>query len=539
MQNIFIATLAIHNSSISYPMDLITSLSATSPSTIILTLVVASLVIFYVLFRPSPVGNTSLNPPPQADGAWPIIGHLHLLGGPRPPHIVLGQMADKFGPIFTIRMGVHPAVVVSNWEMAKECLTTHDRVFADRPATIAMDLLGYQRSMVGFSPYGPYWRKIRKIATLELLSSHRLQLLRHVREAEVNVAIKELYGYWCSNERNGVVTVEMDSWFGDIALNVILKMIVGKSIGYLTAGEDGVRLKKLLKSFFELSGRFVVADGVPYLRWMDVGGFEKEMRKTAEEMDVVIVGWLKEHKDKRDSGGGVKAAEDDFMDVILNLLGDEAFGLIIILQSLILAGADTTTVTMTWLLSLLVNHPDVLSKAQIELVNIVGYERQVQESDLHNLVYLNAIVKETLRLYPPGPLAVPHQAMEDCTVAGHMIKEGTRLIVNISKIQRDPKIWPNPDEFQPDRFLTTHKDIDVKGQNFELIPFGSGRRMCPGLNFALQVMYLTMATLLHGFDFSRATSEPVDMRESIGLTNPRASPLEVVLNPRLPPHLYG
>ncbi|CAN1194309.1 Demethylepipodophyllotoxin synthase [Linum perenne] len=304
-------------------MDLlITSLSATSPSTIILTLV-ASLIIFYVLFRPSPVGNTSLNPPPQADGAWPIIGHLHLLGGPRPPHIVLGQMADKFGPIFTIRMGVHPAVVVSNWEMAKECLTTHDRVFADRPATIAMDLLGYQRSMFGFSPYGPYWRETRKIATLELLSSHRLQLLRHVREAEVSVAIKELYGYWCSNERNGVVTVEMDSWFGDIALNVILKMIVGKSIGYLTAGEDGVRLKKLLKSFFELSGRFVVADGVPYLRWMDVGGFEKEMRKTAEEMDVVIVGWLKEHKDKRDSGGGVKAAEDDFMDVILNLLGDE------------------------------------------------------------------------------------------------------------------------------------------------------------------------------------------------------------------------
>ncbi|CAN1273723.1 Demethylepipodophyllotoxin synthase [Linum perenne] len=453
-------------------------------------------------------------------------------------------MADKFGPIFTIRMGVHPAVVVSNWEMAKECLTTHDRVFADRPATIAMDLLGYQRSMVGFSPYGPYWRKIRKIATLELLSSHRLQLLRHVREAEVNVAI--------NNERNGVVTVEMDSWFGDIALNVILKMIVGKSIGYLTAGEDGVRLKKLLKSFFELSGRFVVADGVPYLRWMDVGGFEKEMRKTAEEMDVVIVGWLKEHKDKRDSGGGVKAAEDDFMDVILNLLGDEVLdeeGSIegrdtdtinkATCLALTLAASDTTTVTMTWLLALLINHPDVLRKAQLEIDNNVGKQRQVQESDLHNLIYLKAIVNETLRLYPAGPLSIPHQSMEDCSVAGHMIKEGTRLIVNISKIQRDPKIWPNPDEFQPDRFLTTHKDIDVKGQNFELIPFGSGRRMCPGLNFALQVMYLTMATLLHGFDFSRATSEPVDMRESIGLTNPRASPLEVVLNPRLPPHLYG
>ncbi|CAN1776797.1 Demethylepipodophyllotoxin synthase [Linum perenne] len=304
-------------------MDLITSLSATSPSTIILTLVVASLVIFYVLFRPSPVGNTSLNPPPQADGAWPIIGHLHLLGGPRPPHIVLGQMADKFGPIFTIRMGVHPAVVVSNWEMAKECLTTHDRVFADRPATIAMDLLGYQRSMVGFSPYGPYWRKIRKIATLELLSSHRLQLLRHVREAEVNVAIKELYGYWAKNVQNGAVLVEMTSWFGEITLNVILKMIVGKSVGYLTGGEDGVRLMGLFKDFFELSGRFVVADGLPYLRWLDVGGFEKAMKKTAEEMDDVVGVWLKEHKNKRDSAGGVKSEEEDFMDVILKVLDEE------------------------------------------------------------------------------------------------------------------------------------------------------------------------------------------------------------------------
>ncbi|CAN1194311.1 Cytochrome P450 82A3 [Linum perenne] len=232
-------------------------------------------------------------------------------------------MADKFGPIFTIRMGVHPAVVVSNWEMAKECLSTHDRVFADRPATIAMDLLGYQRSMVGFSPYGPYWRKIRKIATLELLSSHRLEMLKDVRESEVKVAIKELYGYWAKNVQNGAVLVEMTSWFGEITLNVILKMIVGKSVGYLTGGEDGVRLMGLFKDFFELSGRFVVADGLPYLRWLDVGGFEKAMKKTAEEMDDVVGVWLKEHKNKRDSAGGVKSEEEDFMDVILKVLDEE------------------------------------------------------------------------------------------------------------------------------------------------------------------------------------------------------------------------
>ncbi|CAN1273714.1 Demethylepipodophyllotoxin synthase [Linum perenne] len=479
-------------------------LSSISPSTTIL-LLVATLIFIYFLFRlsTSAVGNNNQNSPPQASGAWPIIGHLHLLGGPRPPHIVLGHMADKYGPIFTIRMGVHNTMVVSNWETAKECLTTHDRIFADRPATLAMDLLGYQRSMMGFSSYGSYWRQVRKIATLELLSSHRLEMLKD--------------------------------------------MIVGKSIGYLKGGEEGVRMMGLFKDFFQLSGRFLVADGLPYMRWLDVGGFEKAMRKTAEEMDDVVGGWLKEHKAKRDSSGGVKAEEEDFMDVILNVLDDE--GSIdgrdsdttnkATCLALTLAASDTTSVTMTWLLALLVNHPEVMKKAQIELDDNVGKERQVQESDLHNLVYLKAIVNETLRLYPAAPLSVPHQSMEDCTVAGHLVHKGTRLIVNISKIQRDPQVWPNPDEFQPERFLTTHKNVDVKGQNFELIPFGSGRRMCPGLNFALQVMHLTVATLLHGFDFSRASKEPVDMTESIGLTNPRAYPLEVVLSPRLSRHLYG
>ncbi|CAI0465447.1 unnamed protein product [Linum tenue] len=513
----------------------------------------ASLAFLYFLLRTiSSAGNSIKNhveapPPEEAHGSWPVIGHLHLLGGPRPPHIVLGQMAEKHGPIFTIRMGIHPALVVNNWETAKECLTTHDRVFADRPATLATHILGYNRSMFGFSPYGPYWRQIRKMATLELLSSHRLDLLKRARESEVELATKELYTYWAKHAaENGSVSVEMTSWFGEITLNVILKMVVGKSVGYLTGGEDGVRLMKILKDFFELSGRFVVADGLPFLRWLDVGGFEKKMRKTAAEMEVVVEEWLREHKAKRDSGGG-KAADEDFMDVILNVVGDEG-GIDgrdsdtvnkATCLALTLAASDTTTVTMTWLIALLVNHPDVLKKAQTELDNHVGKDRRVQESDLPNLDYLKAIVKETLRLYPAGPLSVPHQSMEDCTVAGRFVPKGTRLIVNISKLQRDPRVWSDPDEFRPDRFLTTHKDVDLKGQDFELIPFGSGRRMCPGMNFALQVMYLTVATLLHGFDFSRATSEPVDMTESIGLTNPRAFPLDVQLSPRLSSHLYG
>ncbi|ESR44911.1 hypothetical protein CICLE_v10002486mg [Citrus x clementina] len=208
------------------------------------------------------------------------------------------------------------------------------------------------------------------------------------------------------------------------------------------------------------------------------------------------------------------------------------------MQALILGGTDTTMVTLTWALTLILNHGDVLKKAQDELDTHIGRERQVNESDTKKLVYLQAIVKETLRLYPATPLSVPHESIEDCTIAGYHVPAGTRLFVNIPKIQRDPNVWEKPNEFRPERFLTTHKDIDVRGQNFELIPFGSGRRGCPGISFALQVLLLTLASLLHGFEFATPGDEPLDMSEGVGLTNLKATPLQVLLTPRLHAPLF-
>ncbi|KAJ6722503.1 CYTOCHROME P450 FAMILY PROTEIN [Salix koriyanagi] len=170
-------------------------------------------------------------------------------------------------------------------------------------------------------------------------------------------------------------------------------------------------------------------------------------------------------------------------------------------MALILGGSDTTAGTLTWAISLLLNNRHMLKKAQEELDLQVGKDRQVVDSDVKNLVYLQAIIKETLRLYPAGPLLGPREAMEDCQVAGYHVPAGTRLIVNVWKIQRDPRVWTNPSAFLPERFLTSHADVDVRGQQFELIPFGSGRRSCPGVSFALQVLHLTLARLLHSFRF--------------------------------------
>jgi len=133
---------------------------------------------------------------------------------------------------------------------------------------------------------------------------------------------------------------------------------------------------------------------------------------------------------------------------------------------------------------------------------------------------------------------LPHESIEDCVVSGYDIPKGTRLLVNVWKLQYDPEIWPNPHEFKPERFLTTHKDVDVRGNHFELIPFGSGRRMCPGVSLALQVLQYVVSVLLQGFDIKRPSDEAIDMSESFGLTILKASPLEVHLTPRLNSNLY-
>ncbi|KAF2324452.1 hypothetical protein GH714_014301 [Hevea brasiliensis] len=441
---------------------------------------------------------------------WPIP----LLAGSFPPHITLGNLADHYGPIFTIKLGVHPTLVVSNLEMAKECLTTNDKAFASRPKSLAREILGYDCSMFGFAPYGEYWRQMRKIATVELLSNHRLEKLKHVREAEVKAAVEGLHKRWKeSRSSSNEFVAEMKRWFSDVTLNVILKINT--------------------------------SDALPFLRWLDLGGVERAMKKTAKELDDLMQGLLEEHKQKKASGTA-NAEEEDFIDVLLSTLNDaedlsrrdaDTINKATCL-TLILAASDTTTITLTWTLSLLLNNPDVLKKAQCELDIHVGKERQVKESDMKNLVYLQAIIKESFSLYPAAPLSVPHESIEDCTVGGYHIPAGTRLIVNISKIHRDSRVWLNPSEFQPERFLTTHKNIDVKGQNFELIPFSSGRRMCPGVSFALQVLNLTLATLLHAFQIVTPSGKPVDMSESAGLTNLKATPLEAVLTPRLSAHLY-
>ncbi|XP_031110174.1 cytochrome P450 CYP82D47-like [Ipomoea triloba] len=480
---------------------------------------------------------------PQPDGALPVIGHLLCFGGGKIMHKVLGAMADKHGPeAMAIKLGSHKALVISSWEMARECFTTHDKAFSDRPRIAASKLLGYDYAFFGLGPYGEYWRQMRKIVTLHLLSNRQVEMLKPIRASELEISIRELYELWVSNgnPKRGVM-VDLQPWFVSLIRNISVRMIGGKRF----TGDSIDCNKEVIREFFNLFGVFVLSDYFPFLEWLDFQGHKKSMKRIAKELDNLVGGWLEEHKKRRmlEEGRGAQ----DFMDVMLEIMEDahiSGFDADTINKAtclnMFVAGSDIIAVTLTWALSLLLNNRTMLDKVQAELDTQIGRDRIVDESDIKNLVFLQAVIKETLRLYPPSPVNGLRSSRKNCTLShGYHVPAGTKLLVNVWKIHRDESIWPEPNEFNPERFLTTHKDIDVRGQHFELIPFGSGRRSCPRIQLSLQTLHISLATLLHCFDFTLPSDEKIDMSESVGFINVKATPLKVYLTPPLPATLFG
>nr|AYM55644.1 cytochrome p450 [Croton stellatopilosus] len=495
---------------------------------------------------------------PEPSRPLPILGHLHLLGTEKTLARTLARLADKSGPVFTIWLGVHRTVVVSSHEAVKECFTTNDKILASRPKSSHGTYLGYNYAAFGFATYGPFWREIRKIVVIQLLSNHRLKSLKHVQVSEVNGLIRDLYSRCITTGKQSSNKIVISEIFEHLTLNMITRMIAGKRYfsfgGEENGEEEGKRIGKLMKEFMYVSGVFVPSDLIPFLWWINFLGPVRTMKRLSKELDFLMQTWIDEHKLKRlegsirgdDDCNDFKNTEEDFIDVMLSVLEDDFYGRskedIIkgTVMTLIIAGADTTSITLTWILSNLLNNRKALELAQQELDIKVGRERCVEDSDIENLVYLQAIVKETLRLYPPGPVAVPHEAIEDCYISGYYVPKGTRIFANLWKLHRDPNVWSNSDEFRPERFLTKEvsNSIDFSGQNYEYLPFGSGRRSCPGLNFATQAIHLSLARLLQAFSLDTPFNEAVDMSEGLSITLPKATPLEIQITPRLCSELY-
>ncbi|KAL3734075.1 hypothetical protein ACJRO7_023429 [Eucalyptus globulus] len=478
--------------------SLLQNLNFTHLYGVILFLVILS---SYVWFRSS--SSRKLKTPPEVAGAWLIIGHLPILAKSHLPHKTLASMADEYGPAFTVRLGLFPAIVVSSSEIAKECYTKHDLAFASRPKLLATEVLGYNYAFFVLAPYGPYWREVRKIATLELLSNRRIEsLLKPIVASATDIAIKDLHKLWTEKKNeSGHILVDLKQWFARLTMNILLKVVAGKGYysGVAAADEEEERrCHHALREFFRFLGTFTVADALPFLRWLDLGGQEKSMKRTAKELDTIISGWLEEHK-RINKNLSEKRGDRDFMDVMLSTLngmdngGFDADTIVKTTCLAVLSGAtDSTTITLTWAISLLLNNHHVLKKAQEELYTQIGKQRHANELDFTNLTYLY-----------------------DCIINGYYVPKDTRLILNLWKIQTDSRAWPEPMKFRPERFLNSHKDLDVKDPNFEYMPFGGGRRI-----------------------LSTPDNSPVDMSESFGITVGKETPLEVMLSPRLPTEVY-
>jgi len=377
---------------------------------------------------------------------------------------------------------------------------------------------------------------VRKICVSELLSSKSLESFRFQREEEVSVMIRSLLEK-CARVSNPVV-VDVSNTISVVAVDIICRMTFGRKYSHDEA-YDNRGFEDMIKEFGFLLGAFDIGDFIPYLEWMDLQGLGRRQREISKKADAFYEKLIEDHLAQKDL-----RVTRDFVDVLLELsqlngaeVNMRRENIKAILIDMLHAGSDAPYTALEWAMSELLRSPLVMKKAQQELEKVVGLNRKVREADLPHLSYLQSVVKETLRLYPSAPLMAPHESMESCNVSAYEIPAKTRVIINAWAIGRDPTSWENPDEFKPERFMQgPSSSVDVRGQDFQLIPFGSGRRGCPGMQLGMVIVEFVLAQLLHCFHWrlpDGIQGSDLDMNENFGLAIPRAVPLLAVPTPRL------
>ncbi|XP_008780931.2 cytochrome P450 81Q32-like [Phoenix dactylifera] len=489
-----------------------------------ISLTLALLLFIKLLLFPRNGKNFPPSPP-----SLPFIGHLYLFKNPL--HRALARVADRYGSVLLLHFGSRPVLVVSSPSVAQECFTTNDITFANRAHLPSSKHIKNSNMGLGSSDYGPHWRNLRRIATVDVLSNHRLLSSSDVRAAEVRLLARQLFRK-CGAGAEGFAKVELKSRLFELALNVIMMLIAGKRY-YVEEGEvsqEARQFRETVEETFMLGGATKLRDFLPVLRLFDYQMKKKLVRlekARSEFMQRLIDG---ERKECKEDGGETKKKTTMIAHLLSlqktdpeNYTDQTIKGLI---TSLFLAGTDTSSSTIEWAMSLLLNNPEKLQKAQAEIDERVGNERLLEESDVSNLPYLHCIIRETLRICPAGPLLLPHESTNECVVGGFNVPRGTMLLVNAHYIHRDPKVWEEPTKFKPERF----EDGEDEGKL--MIPFGMGRRRCPGEGLAMREVGLTLGTLIQCFEWKRVGEEQLDMTEGSGLTMPKAVPLEGMYRPR-------
>ncbi|XVE94597.1 hypothetical protein REPUB_Repub02eG0022200 [Reevesia pubescens] len=434
---------------------------------------------------------------PHGPPGLPLIGNLHQLDSSA-PHVYLWRLSQKYGPIFSLRLGSKPTIVVSSAKMAEEIMKTHDLDFCSRPPNRGLQKFSYNGSDVAFSPYNAYWREIKKICVVHLLNPNRVQLYRPIREFEVSQMIENI-------SKSSIASHDQPINLSEAMIRLTSTIICRVGFGKREENEGSTRSRfhGLIYETQAMFTSFFFSDYFPSIGWVDkLTGLLGRLEKNFKEFDAFYQELIEEHLDPKRP----KPEVEDIIDVFLQIWKDRVVTVDIsfdhikaILMNVFLGGTDTGAATVIWAMTLLMKNPSSMKKAQEEVRNLIGKKGFVDEDDIQNLVYLKAVVKETFRLQPPLPLLVPRETIRNCKIGEYEIPAKTLVYVNAWAIGRNPESWENPENFDPDRFLDS--PIDYKGLDFELIPFGAGRRRCPGIYMGTQTIELPLANLLYQFDW--------------------------------------
>nr|QNC49776.1 cytochrome P450 736A294 [Leucophyllum frutescens] len=467
-----------------------------------------------------PAKKKKLPPGPMG---LPIIGHFHLLG--KNPNEDLYRLAQKYGPIMYMRFGSMPTVLVSSPAAAELFLKTHDLNFASRSPHEASKYISYEQRNMAFAKYGTYWRDMRKLSTLELFSGLKVRQFQPMRRTEVRLMVESLKP---AAERGETVDMSLKS--AAIVGDIMNLTVFGRKFGDNDLDHEK-GFKEVLTATMAEAAAINIVDFFPYLKWLNLLGASRRIKNLAKKYDKFVTRIIDDHLQSEER----KGKNGDFVDTMMAIVesGEAGFefdsrNVKAVLLDMILAGTDTAASAVEWTLSEIIKNPMVMKRLQKELEEVVGMDQLVEESHLPNLKYLECVVKESLRIHPPV-LLLPHSSIEDCEVDGYYIPGGTRTLINIWAIGRDPVAWPNPEKFDPDRFVDSK--VDLRGHDFHLLPFGSGRRGCPGLQLGLVVIQYVVAQLVHCFDWelpNQMSPDQLDMSEHYGLVSCRATHLMAI-----------
>ncbi|XWS09699.1 hypothetical protein CRYUN_Cryun39dG0011600 [Craigia yunnanensis] len=467
--------------------------------------------------------DSNIKMPP---GPWklPFIGNLHQLVGSLPHHI-LRDLANQHGPLMHLQLGEISTIVVSSPEIAKEVLVTQGITFAQRPYLLASAMVTYDCKDIAMAPYGNYWRQVRKICTVELLTAKRVHSFQSIREEEVSALVKSI----SSNEG---LPINLSNHIFSLTYGITSRAAFGNKY------KDQETYASIVEEITKLASGFDITDIYPSFRVLHlISGISQKLGTLQQKSDKILQGIINEHRERLETGKkGEGEAKEDLITVLLKIqqLGDLEFPLTdndikAVIWDIFSGGSETSSTIVDWALTEMLKNPRVLKKAQNEVRQVCYGKGDVDEASIHELKYLTSVIKETLRLHPSFPLLIPRESQENCEINGYQVPVKTKVIINAWAMGRDPEYWPEPETFYPERFLNS--STDFKGNDFEYIPFGAGRRMCPGILFALPNIELPLAKLLYHFDWKLPNGmrqEDLDMTEAFGATVRRKDDLILI-----------